>query len=250
MRSRAPWLVPAIPLAALLLAPIVALLLRAAPAAVAQNLARSETRDAIAVSLKTSAVTATALLLFGTPFAYALGRRLPGRRLLEAFVTLPAVLPPAAGGIALLLAFGRHGLIPTRLPFSTGAVVLAQLFVSAAFYIRPLAGAFRAVPGEIEEAALLDGASAATVLLRCDLPLVRRTLLAALALAWARAIGEFGATILFAGNRPGVTQTLPLAIYEGFETDLDIAAGLSIVLLAVAIAILALTMLLDRDKPS
>ena len=235
MRRLAPFLLGA-PLLALLALPIVALIARFSPSALG-----GDAWVAVGVSARTTSLAVVALALFGTPLAYGLARRrLP---LVEALVTLPAVLPPAAAGLALLLALGRKGLLPTGLPFTAGAVVVAQIYVAAPFYVRPLASAFRAVPPEIVEAARLDGASGA----RVSLALVRRPLLVALTLAWARALGEFGATALFAGNRPGETQTLPLAVYLGFETDLDQAVALSTVLLAVALGVVAATNLRTRS---
>ena len=133
--------------------------------------------------------------------------------------------------------------MPTGLPFTAGAVVLAQVYVAAPFYVRPLASAFRGMPREVEAAARLDGAGDGATFRRIALPLVRRPLLVALTLAWARALGEFGATALFAGNREGITRTLPLAIYLGFETDLDQAVALSTLLLAVAAGVLAATLI-------
>jgi molybdate transport system permease protein len=215
---------------------------------------RGDALEAVWVSLRTSSVATAAILLFGTPLALLLARRrLPLRRLLESLVILPAVLPPAAAGLALLLALGRQGLFgaPLRhlgvgIPFTTSAVVFAQAYVAAPFFVRPLEAAFRGLPSDLEEAALIDGAGTSALFWRIALPLVRRPLIAALTLAWARALGEFGATALFAGSRVGVTQTLPLAIYLGFETDLDVAAGLSALLLAVAAIVIGATLLLRR----
>ncbi len=238
MRKAFPFLL-ALPLLALLVLPVAALLLRFSPAALGP-----EAWVAVGVSARTTSLTVLLLVLFGTPLAYGLGRRrLPA---LEALVTLPAVLPPAAAGLALLLALGRKGLVPTSLPFTAGAVVLAQVYVAAPFYVRPLAAAFRAGSPEVAEAARLDGAGGFAFFRRIALPLVHRPLIVALTLAWARALGEFGATALFAGSLAGRTQTLPLAIYLGFETDLDQAVALSTLLLAVAVGIVAATLML-RD---
>lgn len=231
----------ALPLVVLLALPLLALLVRFRPSGLGE-----EAWTAVEVSLRTTIFATALLVAFGTPLAYALGVR--RRPLVEALVTLPAVLPPAAAGLALLLAFGRKGLLPTSLPFTAGAVVLAQIYVAAPFYVRPLASAFREISSEIAEAATLDGAGPAALAGRIALPLVRRPLLAALTLAWARALGEFGATILFAGNRPSVTQTLPLAIYLGFETDLNVAVALSVLLLAVAVAVVGITLLIRRES--
>lgn len=236
MKRLVPFLLAA-PLLLVLVLPLVALALRFHPAALT-----GEAWTAVAVSARTTALAVLLLLLFGTPLAYGLSRR--RTPLLEALVTLPAVLPPAAAGLALLLALGRKGILPTALPFTAGAVVLAQVYVAAPFYVRPLASAFRTVPADVEAAARLDGAGDGASFRRIALPLVARPLVVALTLAWARALGEFGATALFAGNRPGVTQTLPLAIYLGFETDLDAAAALSTLLLAVAVGVIAATLML------
>lgn len=238
MRRLAPFLL-ALPLIVLLALPILALLLRFSPSAFGED-----ALAAAGVSARTTTAATLAILLFGTPLAYGLARRRTPA--LEVLVTLPAVLPPAAAGLALLLALGRKGVLPTSLPFTAGAVVLAQAYVAAPFFVRPLTVAIRELPRELAEAATLDGAS----FWRVALPLVRRPLLAGLTLAWARALGEFGATALFAGNRVGETQTLPLAIYLGFETDLDQAVALSTLLLAIATGVVAATMLLrSRHDP-
>lgn len=243
MRRLGPVLL-ALPLIAFLLLPLAALALRAPLA-----LPTGDALTAVAVSLRTSALATLAVLILGLPVASLMAReRLPGRALLEGLVTLPVVLPPAAAGLGLLLALGRKGLLPTALPFTAGAVVLAQLYVAAPFFVRPLAAAFREIGVPLREAAMLDGAGESAFFAHIALPLVRRPLLVALTLAWARALGEFGATALFAGSRVGVTQTLPLAIYLGFETDIDIAAGLSLLLLTVAILVIAITLPLQRSE--
>lgn len=237
----------ALPLILFLLLPVAALLLRA----VWPHL-EGDVLAAVGVSLRTTAVSTVVLLFLGTPLAVLLARpRLPGRGALEALVTLPAVLPPAAAGLALLLALGRKGFVGAALhgagidlAFTMWAVVLAQIYVAVPFFVRPLAAALRGLDPTLDEAAALDGAGGSAAFWRIALPLVRRPLIVALTLAWARALGEFGATILFAGNRVGETQTLPLAIYLGFETDIDLAAGLASLLLAVAVGVIAATSLL------
>lgn len=240
MRRALPFLFAA-PLLGLLVLPLIALLARFSFASLT-----GDAWVAVEVSARTTTLAALTLVFFGTPLAYGLARR--RSPWVEALVTLPAVLPPAAAGLALLLALGRKGLVPTGLPFTAGAVVLAQVYVAAPFYVRPLASAFRGVSQEIVEAARIDGAGDGATFARIALPLVRRPLLVALTLAWARALGEFGATALFAGNRPGTTQTLPLAVYLGFETDLDQAVALSTLMLAVAVAVIAGTLMLrERD---
>lgn len=226
------------PLLLFLVLPLAALL-HHAPPALMSSLQAPDSRLAIAVSLKTTSVSLVLTLLLGTPLAVLLGReRFPGRGLLAALVETPLVLPPAAAGIGLLLAFGRKGLVPTGLPFTAGAVVFAQLFVSAPLFVRPLAAALEGLDPGWSEAAALDGASRLQTLRWVTLPLVGPTVVSGAVMAWARSLGEFGATILFAGNLAGTTQTMPLAIYLGLETDLDQAVGLSVLLMAVALVVL------------
>lgn len=239
----------ALPLLLFLVLPLAALLARG----VWPRL-EGDALQAVLVSLRTTAISTGLILVLGTPVARLIGGRpWPGRGIVEGLVVFPAVLPPAAAGLALLLAFGRRGMVGATLDrigislaFSAGAVVLAQVYVAVPFYVRPLAAALRGVGDELREAAALDGATRGAIFRRIDLPLVRGPLLAALTLAWARALGEFGATVLFAGNRVGETQTLPLAVSLGFEADLDVAVGLATLLLAVALAVLAISALLGR----
>jgi molybdate transport system permease protein len=186
--------------------------------------------------------------LLGLPLAWVLARhRFPGRSLTRALVTLPMVLPPVVGGIALLYAFGRRGfagrwlyeLTGWRLPFTTGGAIVAATFVSMPFLIITAEAAFRGVDRRAEEAAATLGASPAYRFRRVTLPAVAPALAAGAALTWARALGEFGATITFAGNFPGTTQTMPLAIYQDIESGNDgVALALSLVLLAVSLIVL------------
>ncbi|MGL4648096.1 MAG: ABC transporter permease, partial [Caldilineaceae bacterium] len=193
-----------------------------------------------------SLVTLALALLLGTPLAWLLGRRrFRGRSIVNALVDLPMVLPPAVAGLALLMAYGRRGLVgPTlgifgiEVVFTPWAVVLAQLFVAAPFFVRAAATAFGSVQHDLEEAAMLDGASKRGVFRHITVPLAGAALAGGAVMTWARALGEFGATIIFAGNLPGRTQTMPLAIYLGFELDLDVALALSTLLLAVAFGVL------------
>jgi molybdate transport system permease protein len=228
--------------------PLVALL-RHAPDSLGAAIRSADTYQAIVVSLRTTAISLLLTLVCGTPLAILLGRgHFPGRGFVGALVEAPVVLPPAAAGIGLLLAFGRKGLIPTGLPFTAGAVVLAQLFVSAPLFIQPLAAALEGLDPHWQEAAQLDGASSIQTLRWITLPLVRTTIVSGAVMAWARSLGEFGATILFAGNLVGTTQTMPLAIYLGLETDLDQAVGLSVLLMAVAFVVLAAVRGLGRGN--
>jgi len=233
----------------LLTLPTAALLVRAFEArdVLGQPQSRQTLRDALALSLTTSLISLIFVVVMGTPIAYVLARgRFPGVRVLDALVDLPIILPPAVAGIALLSAFGRRGLLGDTfdrfgitIAFSTTAVVIAQTFVSAPFFIRTARAGFGRIDRSVEDAAAVLGAGPARVFWRITLPLSRASLIAGAVLAWARALGEFGATIMFAGNREGVTQTMPLAIYERFGAgDLQTAVVLSAILLASSIAFL------------
>ena len=195
-----------------------------------------------------ASILATALsFALGVPLAWLLARDvLPLTRLWRALVIVPLLLPPVVSGVALLSAFGRRGLVGGwlydstgfQLPFHTAGVVVAATFVAMPFLIITVEGAFRSVDREIEEAAAVDGATSTRVLHSITLPAIAPALLAGTVLAWARAVGEFGATITFAGNLQGATQTMPLAIYTAMESDRDTAIAMSIMLLVVAVAIL------------
>lgn len=241
------WLmVLSLPLLFLLLVPLLALLLQIMPAALVDHLALPQVSQAIVLSMATTATTLGVTLAFGTPFAYLLARhRFRGRGLLDTLIDLPMVLPPAVAGIALLLAFGRRGLLGQYLTllgieiaFTQAAVVLAQTFVAAPFYVKAAAAGFAAIDSELEQAAALDGASGAQIFRHITLPLTGTALLGGAVMTWARALGEFGATIIFAGNFPGRTQTMPLAIYLGFELDLNVALTLAIILLGISFLVL------------
>jgi molybdate transport system permease protein len=245
----APWplAAPAAVAVAFLVLPLIGLLVRAPWSNLAQVLAESAVLDALRLSL-VCATSATALsLVFGVPLAWVLARaRFPGRGLLRALVTLPLVLPPVVGGVALLLAFGRRGIVGQyldawfgfTLPFTALGVVVAETFVAMPFLIVTVEGAFRTSNRGFEEAATTLGASRLTVFRRVTLPLIRPSLIAGAVLCWARALGEFGATITFAGNFPGRTQTMPIAVYLALERDPDAAIALSLVLLTVSVAVL------------
>jgi len=193
----------------------------------------------------TLAATALAVVL-GLPLACVYARlRFPGRDVLRALTVLPMVLPPVVGGIALLEAYGRRGVlgpalgvVGVRVPFTTLAVVMAEAFVAMLFQVVTVEAALRALDRRFEEAARTLGASPLTVFARVTLPLVAPSVAAGATLAWARALGEFGATITFAGNLPGVTQTSPLAAYLFLETDPDAAVLLSVLMLAISLAVL------------
>lgn len=197
---------------------------------------------AVWLSLGTTAVSVLLTLLFGTPLAYVLARRrFPLKRLLTVFVELPIVMPPVVAGLALLSAFGRRGLVGAWLAelgvavtFTGTAVILAQLFVSSPFYIRAAQSQFESLPREYEDAAAVDGANRWLIFWHVMLPQSRRALLAGLILSWARALGEFGATILFAGNLQGRTQTMPLLVYGALERDLRVTFVTALILLGLA----------------
>jgi molybdate transport system permease protein len=205
-------------------------------------------RQALRLSLTTTVISLKVVILLGTPLAYVLGRRtFPGKTLVETIIDLPMVLPPAVAGLALLMAFGRRGLIGEYLDrylgitigFTTTAVVLAQIFVSAPFYIRSARAGFSRYDRHVEEAAADLGASPLRVLTSVTLPLARPALGAGAVLAWARALGEFGATIMFAGSIAGRTETMPLAVYGRYEAgDLNTALLLSVILVVCAMLVL------------
>ncbi|TLP66866.1 molybdate ABC transporter permease subunit [Microbispora triticiradicis] len=245
-----PWalLVPALAGLAFLVLPLAGLLVRAPWPALPQRLAEPRMIEALRLSLVTATVATVICLLLGVPLAWLLARTdLPGRRLLRALVTVPLVLPPVVGGVALLLVLGRRGLagrwlydaFGVSLPFTTTGVVLAEAFVAMPFLVIAVEGALRAADQRYEEAAATLGASRWTVFRRVTLPMIAPGVMAGAVLCWARALGEFGATITFAGNFPGRTQTMPLAVYLALETDPDAAIVLSLVLLAVSVIVLA-----------
>jgi molybdate transport system permease protein len=236
---------------AFLVLPVAAIFFRVPPGDLLGALGHTVTRDALLVSLKTSAIAHACVLLVGTPAAYVLARRrFRGRALVLSLIELPLVLPPAVAGIGLLAAFGRAGLLGgtldafgIQIPFTKAAVVLAVAFVESPFYVRGAIAAFETVDATLLDAARTLGALPARVFARVALPLAAGGLAAASALALARGLGEFGATIIFAGSLQGVTQTLPLAIYAQFEQDFDTAlaiSGLFIVVGAVLLVALKL----------
>lgn len=233
-------------LLAFLVIPVVALFVTGSPTAWLAGLRHPITAPALLLSMVTTALSLSVLVAFGTPLAWWLGRSEARiARLVETVVQLPIVVPPAVAGLALLLAFGRRGLFGSLLEglgidiaFSTIAVVLAQVFVAAPFYIQAATAAFAGVDENLLVVARTLGASPATVLFRVALPLARRGLIAGAALAWARALGEFGATLMFAGNLSGRTQTLPLAVYTALESDLRAAQALAVILVVIALAII------------
>jgi molybdate transport system permease protein len=239
------WSATAVLLAFLLL-PVVAIFLRLPPGELIDQLGSDVVRDALVVTVKTNLVALGLVLAFGTPAAYFLATRsFRGRPLVLTLVELPLVLPPAVAGIGLLAAFGRVGLLGDELNalgltigFTQTAVVLAVAFVAGPFYVRPAIAAFEAVDPTLLGAARTLGAGPGRTFLRVALPLARGGLGAGAALAFARGLGEFGATIMFAGSLQGVTQTLSLAIYQEFDVNFDGALAISALLVLVSAALL------------
>jgi molybdate transport system permease protein len=230
-----------------LLVPLISLLVRAPWNGMTRLLSENEVLTALRLSLECATAATAVSLLLGVPLAWVLARMsFPGLRLIRALVTLPLILPPVVGGLALLLAFGRNGLVgryldswfAITLPFTTTGVIIAETFVAMPFLVVTVEGALRSAERGLEEAAATLGASRLTIFRRITLPLIAPSLLAGSVLCWARALGEFGATITFAGNYPGTTQTMPLAVYNALETDLEAAIALSLVQLFVAVIVL------------
>lgn len=235
----------------LLALPLLALLWRALPGFSTRGFSPM-VADALRLSLLTSFATTVISVLLGTPTAYMLARyRFRGQAAVETLIDLPMVLPPAVAGLALLMAFGRRGLLGgplaaagISLPFTTAAVIIAQTFVAAPFYIRGARSGFAAVDRRLEQIAATLGSSNWRIFWRVTLPLASRSLISGAIMTWGRALGEFGATIMFAGNFQGRTQTMPLAIYIGLQEDLGGALTLASILLAVSFVLLITVRLL------
>lgn len=224
------------------------LLVRAPWQTLPEHLLNPEVKQALRLSLVTASLATVICLVLGVPLAWVLARAtFPGRRLLRALITVPLVLPPVVGGVALLLLLGRRGLIGQHLdawwgitlPFTTAAVVLAEAFVAMPFLVIAVEGALRGADRRYEDAAATLGASRLLIFRKVTLPLIAPGVTAGAVLCFARALGEFGATITFAGNFPGVTRTMPIAVYLALETDPEAAIVLSLVLLAVSVLVLA-----------
>ncbi len=249
--------VPAALAVGFLAIPLAGLLGRTPWGSVGAELASPRVAEALRLSLVCSLGAVAVSVLLGLPLAFLLARvEFPGRNLVRALTTLPMVLPPVVGGVALLLAFGRRGLagqwlerlFGVSLPFTTAGAVLAEAFVAMPFLVITCEAGLRAMDRRYEDAAATLGAGRWLTFRRVTLPLLAPSLGAGVALCWARALGEFGATITFAGNLPGVTQTMPLAVYLALETDLEAAVALSLVLLAISLAVLVA--LRDRWFPA
>jgi molybdate transport system permease protein len=238
--------------------PVIAIFTRVTPGRLAAQLSSGVVTDALVVSLKTTAIAQVLILGFGTPAAWLLAsRRFHGRSLLVTLVELPLVLPPAVAGIGLLAAFGRVGLLgsPLRalgveLPFTQTAVTLAVAFVASPLYVRQAIAAFEAIDPNLVAASRTLGAGPVKTFFRVVLPLARGGLAAGEALAFARGLGEFGATIMFAGSLRGVTQTLPLAVYAEFDSNFTIALAVSALLVLISAALLITIKIVLQWQPS
>jgi molybdate transport system permease protein len=232
----------------LLALPLVALVLRVPVEILVRRLGDPLVLDALRLSLLTSAASTLAVVALGLPTAYLLAtRHFPGKRAVELLVDLPLVLPPTVAGLALLMAFGRAGLagsalrgLGVTLPFTTLGVVVAQTFVAAPFFVGAARAGLAGVDSRYIDMAATLRSTPARTFFRVMLPLALPSLVGGAAMSWARALGEFGATITFAGNLPGVTQTMPLAVYLALQSDLDAAVALAVLLLAVSVAVLLL----------
>ncbi len=246
----------ALPLIVFFALPIAILFLRVSPAQLVASLGKEQVYQAVGVSLKTTLISLGVILLSGTPLAYWMGRYdFRFKRLLDTLIDLPTILPPSVAGVALLMTFGRRGLlggwleaIGVQISFTQAAVVLAQVFIAAPFYVRAAALGFANVDQEIEQAAQLDGANRWQVFRYVILPLSRYALISGSMMSWARALGEFGATMIFAGNYIGRTQTMPTAIYLGFEVDLTIALTLSVILVTISFCSILLIKVLAASR--
>lgn len=248
--GRTPWIlvVPAVAGVLFLVLPFAGMLVRAPWPTMGARVTDPTVLAALWLSLSTATVATVVSLLLGVPLAWLLARtEFPGRRFVRALVTVPLVIPPVVGGVALLLVLGRNGLVGRyldawfglTLPFTPAAVVIAQVFVAMPFLVISVEGALRGADRRYEEAAATLGANRVTVFTRVTLPMVLPGIGAGAVLCWARALGEFGATITFAGNFPGTTQTMPLAVYMAMQRDPEAAIVLSLVLLLVSLVVLA-----------
>lgn len=230
--------------------PIVVLIINGIASRAWEDLPNSATiLNAILLSFTSTLAVVCVTAILGTPLAFVLSRyRFRGRRFVSLFIELPIVMPPAVAGLALLLTFGRRGVLGAPLaemgiiiPFSIIAVIIAQFFISAPFYIRSAQVGFSSIPTEVEDAARVDGASGWRMFIYITLPMAWRALVSGMILSWARALGEFGATILFAGNLEGRTQTMPLLVYSVFERDISAAIWTGLILIILAIIALFLS---------
>lgn len=209
--------------------------------------------DALSVSLSSALITLAVVICLGTPVAYLNARlNYPGKKVFETLLDLPMVLPPAVAGLALLMTFGKSGFFGQRgiqIPFTLAAVILAQLFVAMPLYIKTVTEGFKKVPTSLENTAMTLGDSRIRAVVRISLPLAGSSILTAAMMSWARALAEFGATMMFAGNMQGITQTLPLAIYTAMEQDMATAVNMARVMVLAALSILVAVHWVSRRQP-
>ena len=250
------WRLASLPLLLFFAIPIIALFLRISPLDWWQSLHEESLLNAVRVSLTSSLISLAVIVITGTPLAYLISRpRFRFKNIIDTIVDLPTVLPPSVAGVALLITLGRQGLLGQwlsvlgiQLPFTLTAVIIAQVFIAAPFFVRSAAVGFSAVDDEIVQAAQLDGANRFELMRYIYLPLAQTALISGGVMSWSRALGEFGATILFAGNFPGRTQTMPMAIYLGFEVDLNLALTLSVILVSISFIALLLVKRLVQSR--
>ena len=234
--------------------PVVALFLKSPPETILRSLHDPVVMDALRLSLTTSTITTIIIVVMGTPIAYVSARfNYFGKELADSLIDLPVIMPPAVAGIALLMAFGRMGIVGQHLnalgisiAFTTLAVIIAQVFVSSPFYIRQARTSFEDVDLAYENAARTLGASRVYTFFHVILPIAMNGLISGAIMAFARSLGEFGATIMFAGNFQGRTQTMPLAIYTAMQGDLDVSLCLAIILVAISFVVIVLVKILTR----
>ncbi len=240
------WQILALPLILFILLPILAIFFELSSFDFFASLQQRQALEAIRLSMVTSLTTVAITLIFGTPVAYLLiFQKSRFSHVLDTLIDLPTILPPAVAGIALLIVFGRQGLagqifnvFGISIPFTSAAVVMAQTFIAAPLYIKAAAIGFSNIEGELLKSAALDGADSWQMFRYLILPISWTAILSGSIMTWARALGEFGATIIFAGNLPGRTQTMPLAIYIGFEVDMKVALTLSAILILISFLVL------------
>lgn len=248
------WRLSALPMLLFFLVPIVVLFIQTTPRRILTSLSDPQVYQALGVSFKTTLISLGIVLILGTPVAFLLGRfQFRLKSVMETLVDLPTVLPPSVAGLALLLAFGRNGVIGSflshlgiTLAFTQAAVMMAQIFIASSYYIRAASLGFGSIDNEYIQAAEMDGADRWDLFRFIILPMSASALISGSLLSWARALGEFGATIMFAGNFMGRTQTMPLAIYLGFESNLDAALTLSVILVGISFASLLLFRLITN----
>jgi len=250
------WRILALPLILLFFIPVATLFSRISPQALFEKIAEPTVLQAMGVSLKTTLISLGLILVLGTPLAYLMGRyQFRYKKMLDTLIDLPTVLPPSVAGLALLMTLGRRGFIGSWLEdlgigtaFTVAAVVIAQIFVAAPFYVRAATLGFASIDVEIEQVAQLDGASGWQIFRYVIFPMSRSSLLSGGMMSWARALGEFGATMIFAGNFAGRTQTMPSAIYLGFERDIETALTLSVILVVISFFCLLVVKVLIRRE--